>query len=85
MKLSKTSQHASLAWSSYTLGELTATSVVMDLDSILPLLRALIRGISPAGSRAKMPEGYDVGEHFVLEVTPEGGLFLKRIERQGLH
>jgi hypothetical protein len=33
----------------------------------------------------KMPEGYDVGEHFVLEVTPEGGLFLKRIERQGLH
>ena len=33
----------------------------------------------------QMPAGYDVGEHFVLEVTPEGGLFLKRIERQGVH
>ena len=33
----------------------------------------------------KMPAGYDIGEHFVLEVTPEGGLFLKRIERQGVH
>ena len=32
-----------------------------------------------------MPPGYDVGDFFVLEVKPDGGLFLKRIEREGNH
>ena len=33
----------------------------------------------------QMPEGYDVGDIFTLIVTPEGGLFLKKIEREGVH
>jgi len=33
----------------------------------------------------QMPAGYDVGDIFTLIVTPEGGLFLKKIEREGVH
>ena len=33
----------------------------------------------------QMPAGYDVGDIFTLIVTPEGGFFLKIIERDGVH